>query len=153
MRSLLVTLLLLALSSHAAEGESEPRFEDLLPYYFAAARSDNTEVLREFVQAGFPLDARNPKGYTALMIATYHGNSEAANYLLAQGADACAEDNRGNTALMAAIFRGEFALARTLIQRDCDLQHRNKAGNSAAGFAQVFGRDKIARLLGPVDTN
>lgn len=93
------------------------------------------------------MDIHNPKGYTALMIATYHGNTEAVNYLLQKGANACAQDRRGNTALMAAIFRGEFALARTLLKSDCDTQQVNKAGHTAEDFARVFGRDQVVQLL------
>jgi hypothetical protein len=148
MRGILVFLLLLSLGSRAEETEdSEADLDDLTRYYFAAARTDNTEVLRKFIEAGFPLDIKDVKGYTALMVATYHGNTNAVNYLLAQGADACAKDSRGNTALMAAIFRGEFSLARRLMQQDCDLQHRNNAGHSAEEFAAVFGREELARLL------
>ncbi|WP_444895390.1 ankyrin repeat domain-containing protein [Microbulbifer sp. SSSA005] len=148
MRSFLFALLFLTLGVQAGEPEkTESDFTELSQYYFAAARIGDTEVLREFSQAGFPLDVRSPKGYTALMIATYNGNGEAVDYLLQRGADACAQDRRGNTALMAAIFRGEFALARTLLKQDCDSQQVNKAGHSAEDFAEVFGRDQIVRLL------
>ncbi|GAA5445954.1 hypothetical protein Misp06_04161 [Microbulbifer sp. NBRC 101763] len=148
MRSILSTLLLLALGVQAEEpGNAGSGFAELSRYYFAAARVGDTEVLREFSEAGFPLDVRNSKGYTALMIATYNGNAQAVNYLLRKSADACVQDRRGNTALMAAVFRGEFALARTLLKQDCDPQQANKAGHSAEDFAKVFGRDRVVQLL------
>ncbi|WP_226647082.1 ankyrin repeat domain-containing protein [Microbulbifer variabilis] len=152
MRSMLFAIVLLAqgLTLMAQAGEPEKNdsdFTELSQYFFAAARVGDTEVSREFSQAGFPLDIRNPKGYTALMIATYHGNTEGVNYLLQKGANACAQDRRGNTALMAAIFRGEFALARTLLKSDCDTQQVNKAGHTAEDFARVFGRDQVVQLL------
>ncbi|WP_444908555.1 ankyrin repeat domain-containing protein [Microbulbifer sp. TRSA005] len=152
MRSILFAIVFLAqgltLMAQAVEPEkNDSDFTELSQYFFAAARIGDTEVLREFSQAGFPLNTRNSKGYTALMIATYNGRREAVDYLLQRGADACAQDCRGNTALMAAIFRGEFALARTLLKQDCDSQQVNRAGHSAEDFAEVFGRDQMVQLL------
>ncbi|WP_444929407.1 ankyrin repeat domain-containing protein [Microbulbifer sp. SSSA002] len=148
MRAFLFALVFLALGVQAGEVEkTQSDFTELSQYYFAAARVGDVEVLREFSEAGFPLNIRNPKGYTALMIATYNGNGQAVDYLLQKGADPCAQDRRGNTALMAAIFRGEFALARTLLNQDCDAQQVNKAGHSAEDFAEVFGRDQVVQLL------
>jgi len=121
--------------------------QELKNYFFAAARVNDVSVLEEFIRAGFPVDVSNGKGYTALMIATYHGNTEVFDYLVSQDANTCAADNKGNTALMAAIFRGEFLLAKKLISFECDPEHKNKAGNRASEFAEVFGREQILGLL------
>jgi len=148
MKYVFLTMLLVVSGASAHEpAGSDSGFSELSLYYFAAARVGDTEVLREFSQAGFPLDLKSSKGYTALMIATYNGKGAAVDYLLQRGADACIEDRRGNTALMAAIFRGEFAIARTLMKQDCDTAQTNKAGHSAADFARVFGRERMAQLL------
>ncbi|MDP5208845.1 ankyrin repeat domain-containing protein [Microbulbifer sp. 2205BS26-8] len=148
MRYVFLTALFVAVGAFAQEpADKDAGFAELSRYYFAAARIGDTEVLREFSQAGFPLDLKNPKGYTALMIATYNGNEPAVDYLLERGADACVEDRRGNTALMAAIFRGEFSIARTLLKQDCDAARTNKAGHSAEDFARVFGRERVVQLL------
>ncbi|BBM00953.1 ankyrin repeat domain-containing protein [Microbulbifer sp. GL-2] len=149
MRYVFLTILFVVSGASAQEpaAVSDSAFAELSQYYFAAARVGDAEVLREFSQAGFPLDLKNSKGYTALMIATYNGNGAAVDYLLQRGADACLEDRRGNTALMAAIFRGEFAIARTLLEQDCDTAQTNKAGHSAADFAKVFGRERVVQLL------
>lgn len=148
MRYVFLTILFVVSGASAQEpAGSDSAFAELSQYYFAAARVGDAEVLREFSQAGFPLDLKNSKGYTALMIATYNGNGAVVDYLLQRGADACMEDRRGNTALMAAIFRGEFAIARTLLKQDCDTAQTNKAGHSAEDFARVFGRERVAQLL------
>ena len=81
-------------------------YQELVPYFYAAARTGDKEVIIQFIDAGFPINAKNTKGYTALMIATYNGHSNVVNQQLAQGSDVCEQDKRGNTALMAAIFRG-----------------------------------------------
>ncbi|CAM3762440.1 MULTISPECIES: ankyrin repeat domain-containing protein [Pseudoalteromonas] len=127
--------------------DTQSQYDNLLAYYFAAARTGDEQVIKQFVTAGIPIDSYNNKGYTALMIATYHGHKSTVDSLLNLGANACLEDNRGNTALMAAIFRGEFSIAKTLVSLDCDTEHANKAGQTAEQFAQTFGQDKVLELL------
>lgn len=150
--TLFFTLLLLSLFKPAfatpeTHKEQQALAKQLTQYFHAAARTNNIEVLQEFIKAGFPINQINHKGYNALMIATYHGNQQAFNYLLKQGANACAKDNKGNTALMAAIFRGEFQLAKKLIATECDVKATNKAGNSAFNFAQTFGQTQLLEYL------
>ena len=49
------------------------------------------------------IDARDPSGRTALMLATLHGQIQAVEMLLAHGADPNAADGRGTSPLQAAI--------------------------------------------------
>lgn len=156
MRKLFIILItVLSFNSVAVESaqtDTQSQYDNLLAYYFAAARTGDEQVIEQFVTAGIPIDSYNNKGYTALMIATYHGHKNTVNSLLNLGANACLEDNRGNTALMAAIFRGEFSIAKTLVSLDCDTNHANKAGQTAEQFAQTFGQDKVLALLNKYNT-
>jgi len=151
MRKLLI--MVIAIFSLQAQADQSPntdaqsQYDNLLGYYFAAARTGDEQVIEQFVTAGIPIDSYNNKGYTALMIATYHGHKNTVDSLLNLGANACLEDNRGNTSLMAAIFRGEFSIANTLVSLDCDTEHTNKAGQTAEQFAQTFGQEKVLELL------
>ena len=163
MRKLIfITVILLGISTHLQaqnaptstaqnQDSAQTQYNSLFAYYFAAARTNDTQVIEQFVDAGIPIDSYNNKGYTALMIATYHGNKNTVNTLLQLGANACLEDNRGNTALMAAIFRGEFSIAKTLVSLDCDNAHQNKAGQTAEQFAHTFGQQKVLDLLAQVN--
>ncbi|MCW7552819.1 ankyrin repeat domain-containing protein [Endozoicomonas gorgoniicola] len=141
----LVSILFVSLSTWGSNSQKEAN--ELLDYFFAAARTNNTEVLSTFAEAGFPVDASNQKGYTALMVATYNGQRNAFDYLLKIGANPCLQDNKGNTALMAAIFRGELSMTYRLMQEGCDTAQTNKAGNDAKAFAEVFGRNQILQKL------
>ncbi|WP_394189045.1 ankyrin repeat domain-containing protein [Pseudoalteromonas atlantica] len=151
MRKLFIILaIVLSFNSEAVEparADAQSQYDNLLAYYFAAARTGDEQVIEQFVTAGIPIDSFNNKGYSALMIATYHGHKNTVDSLLNLGANACLEDNRGNTALMAAIFRGEFSIAKTLVSLDCDTDHANKAGQTAEQFAQTFGQEKVLELL------
>jgi ankyrin repeat protein len=148
--SLLISMLfILSPIVYSAElaATSSKDYKILSPYYYAAARTGDIEVVSKFLAAGFPVNVKDEKGYTALMIATYHGRTEMVNQLLSVGANVCAQDNRGNTALMAAIFRGEFRIAKRLLSFDCDAAQLNNAGQSARDFSVVFGREEIEALL------
>ncbi|MDZ7869161.1 MAG: ankyrin repeat domain-containing protein [Rheinheimera sp.] len=123
---------------------------DLSRYFFAAARSGETAVLQEFLQAGFPVDLPNEGSYTALMIAAYQGQTTAVDLLLKAGADACIRDKRGHTALMGAMIKAEWDIARKLYAIDCDKKNTAKATDAitdksqmtAAQFAEKFGQSK-----------
>lgn len=121
--------------------------EDLMPYYFAAARTGDRELMSAFIGAKLPLNSTNPKGYTALMISTYNGRYEVTKQLLQAGANACIEDKRGNTALMAAIFKAELRIAKMLMASDCDDNHQNIAGQTALMYTTLFGREQLKSLL------
>lgn len=116
-------------------------------YYFDAARRGDVEMLNTFIEAGYSLDTQDEKGYTALILAAYHGQGPAVERLLAAGANACAQDKRGNTALMGAIFKGEVQIARRLLAADCSPDQRNGAGQTAAMYAGLFKRAELLDAL------
>jgi ankyrin repeat protein len=142
---------LLALLSTSASSttrdDSTALSAQLQDYYFDAARRGDVPMLDTFIEAGYPLDTRDSKGYTALILAAYHGQTATVERLLAAGADACAQDQRGNTALMGAIFKGEVQITRTLLSANCNPDERNSAGQTAAMYAGLFKRDKLLDAL------
>lgn len=136
------------LKPHQAAADSSPDVKERVrQYFFDAARSGNLPMLREFVAATYDLDTADEKGYTALILAAYHGQEPAVDLLLGAGANACAEDHHGNTALMGAIFKGEITIARKLLNAKCTPDHRNAAGQTAAMYAALFGRLEILDVL------
>ena len=134
-----ISLALLLVSGICAAAEPDVRVQ-LQDYYFDAARRGDVAMLDTFIESGYSLDTQDSKGYSALILATYHGQSEAVEHLLAAGANACVQDKRGNTALMGAIFKGELKIARRLLATDCNPDQRNGAGQTAAMYAGLFKR-------------
>ncbi len=55
----------------------------LQDYYFDAARRGDVEMLNTFIEAGYSLSTVDDKGYTALILAAYHGQGPAVEQLLA----------------------------------------------------------------------
>lgn len=130
----------------SALGAAEVRAR-LAEYYFDAARSGDQRMLSEFILADYDLESRTDKGYTALILAAYHGHIDTVELLMKAGADPCAQDNRGNTALMGALFKGEISIARRLIGAACKPDQRNNAGQTAAMYAALFGRTELLAEL------
>ncbi|WP_042860795.1 ankyrin repeat domain-containing protein [Dickeya sp. NCPPB 3274] len=116
-------------------------------YLWDAARTGNDAVIREFISAGYNLNTRDEKGYTAVILAAYHGHYDTVSLLLDHGADPCQQDNRGNTALMGAAFKGELKIARLLLAAKCNPDTRNNAGQTAAMYASLFQRAEILKAL------
>ncbi|MFA0924352.1 ankyrin repeat domain-containing protein [Xanthomonas fragariae] len=119
----------------------------LRDYFFDAAREGRQDMLAEFIRSHYDLNTRDEKGYTALILAAYHGQRPAVEQLLNAGADPCAQDKRGNTALMGAIFKGELGIAKRLMQADCAPDQRNNAGQTAAMYAALFQRTDVLKEL------
>jgi ankyrin repeat protein len=145
---LVLALLGAPLVGAAPAAEPTPQLrQQLQDYYFGAVRRGDTAMLKEFIGIGYDLNTRDAKGYTALILAAYHGQSDAVELLLASGANACAEDQRGNTALMGAIFKGELRIARRLMAAGCQPDKPNNAGQTATMYAALFQRTEILQAL------
>ena len=117
------------------------------PTLNAAARANDPVLLDVLLQDGADIEERDPRGYSALMLATYSGSWEAFELLLAHGADPNGSDFGGNTVLMAAAFKGHAAMIRRLLACGADLTATNAAGLTARAFAEQFGRFEVLGLL------
>jgi len=124
---------------------SPERLQELL---FDAARLGRADMIPVLVSVGIDLEARDPKGYTALILASYHGSLETTEALLAAGVQVDAPDlGRGNTALMGVAFKGYGAINRRLLASGADASRRNRAGQTALMMAAMFGHAEIVEDL------
>lgn len=88
------------------------------------------------------------RGFTPLVLATYHNQQSITKLLLDHGAQVDAQDANGNTALMGIAFKGFTDLANLFIDEyNADLNVRNNSGATALSFAAMFGQEEMARLL------
>jgi len=129
---------MLAFTARAESADPVALKAQLQDYYFDAARRGDLDMLNTFIESGYSLNTQDDKGYTALILAAYHGQAPFVERLLDAGADACVQDKRGNTALMGAIFKGELKIAQRLLATDC-----NGAGQTAAMYAGLFKRIEL----------
>lgn len=135
----------------AAEPELRPlppprRLQELL---FDAARLGRIDVLPALLIAGTDPEARDPTGYTPLILATYNGRAATTEHLLRHGVDVDAPDGRrGNTALMGVCFKGYLPFVDRLLLAGADPNRTNDAGQTALMMAAMFGHvDIVDRLL------
>ena len=68
-----------------------------------ASLRGQTEVVKMLLEKGADVNAKNTKGWTALMIASLRGQTEVVKNLLEKGADVNAKDEDGKSALKHAI--------------------------------------------------
>lgn len=124
---------------------SPGRLQELL---FDAARLGRVDVIPALLQAGADIDARDAKGHTPLILASYHGQAAATRLLLRSGAQVdLADASRGNTALMGVAFKGHADIVRDLLNGGADPETRNHAGQTALMMAALFDRTAIVDEL------
>jgi hypothetical protein len=111
-----------------------------------AARAGDVERLRQVVSP-LSINRIDAKGYSALMLAAYHGHTDAVRFLLEAGADPNTRDQSGNTVLMGAAFKGHLEIVELLVRADAAIDARNPKGQTALNFAQMFGRSAVAIYL------
>jgi uncharacterized protein len=118
-----------------------------LPSLWVAAKANDAVELARLLDAGFPINERDHRGYAPLMLAAYAGHVEALELLLARGADPNTMDLFGNTVLMGAAFQGFASIVQRLLAAGADPTTTNHAGLDARGFALHFGRTDAFALL------
>lgn len=119
----------------------------MVELFFSAAKVGNIEVLQEFLKHGFPVDIQDHSGYSALMMASYYGQTDAVKTLLQHNANRCLRDKRGHTALMGAIVKAEWSIAKQLRQVDCDLNAEKTGQLTAEQFAIQFGQQQRLKQI------
>jgi hypothetical protein len=115
-----------------------------------ASRMGYTELVREFLQAGFDVNAR-AHGYTPLMFAG--GEVEAIRLLIEAGADVNARDEQyGRTPLMCHVVcmypaRIQEKVVRVLLESGADPNIRANDGTTALDWALNNRPKKVVELL------
>ena len=95
-------------------------YQELVNYFFAAARVGDVEVLDTFLSAGFPINQRNKQSYTALMVASYSGQIETTQLLLDNGADVN-QTYEGASTLYYVIFHRSEKIFKYLIKKGAEI--------------------------------
>ena len=132
----------------ADEDRPLPSAERIQELLFDAATIGRDDVIPALLQAGADPATQDPRGYTALILASYNGRAAATRILLDHGAAVDAPDRaRGNTALHGVAFKGYDEIAEMLIAAGANVDARNAAGQTALMMAALFGRAAIFEML------
>ena len=119
----------------------------------AAYRGD-IEAMRQFLDDGFPVNAGNEVGYTALMGAARGASLDVIRFLLSRGARAVLADKRGYTALHWAVAQpvrdssSQVSCLCALLDAGAAPNAQNEEGITPLMNAAWFGcRDSVRELL------
>lgn len=139
-------LCLAALLAVPAAGAQPASSREALPLHAAAAR-DDVAALRALLAAGAPLDARDPAGRTALLVATHENKVAAARVLIDAGADVNAKDAISDSPYLYAGARGHLQILRMTLAHGADLASTNRFGGTALIPAAERGHVETVRTL------
>jgi ankyrin repeat protein len=91
-----------------------------------AIRLRQTARALELIAAGYPIQAHNPEGVTALHWAAEKGLVSIVEALIAAGVDVNAADVCGHTALSRAVCGGHWGVITKLLAHGADIHLREK---------------------------
>lgn len=115
---------------------------------FHLIRNSDPESLRSLIVANPGVKAaRDQRGSTPLVLATYLGNLPATRILVEAGMDVNAVDAMGNTPLMGVCFKGYVEIAGYLIEQGADVNTRAGNGATPLHFAAMFNQSAMVDLL------
>ena len=127
----------------ASNSSSKPFPGELLE----AARTGNTEAVRDLLKRGARADEVDSGSTTALILAAQTGHTEVARLLLDNGADIDAYNVYGNNALILAAGYGYKEIVRLLIERGAILDHKDRLDRTALIYAAERNHIEIVQML------
>ena len=110
------------------------------------ARSGDAIGLGALLKGGLAVDARDAKGNTLLMLASYHGKAETVAMLLNARATVDLRNDKGQTPLGGVAFKGYVEIATLLLDAGAD-PVADQGGSTPADFATLAGKTEILALL------
>jgi ankyrin repeat protein len=111
-----------------------------------AAFAGDLDRVRALIKAGADVNAKDPRGYTPLLLASHMGHSGVVQALVDAGADANWEGSGGWTALMQASYFDRIETARILIPVS-NVNFRNKERITALMLARWNCHTEIVDAL------
>jgi len=115
---------------------------------FDAARSGDSALLTQAIDAGLPPNLTNDQGNTLLMLAAYSGHADLTRALLSKGADANRVNDNGQSPLAGAVFKGEDEVVRVLIAGGANPRLGTP---TAIQTARIFKKTDILDILGATE--
>lgn len=113
----------------------------------ASVERGDINTLGLLLTAGASPNAKDAKGWSALMLASMRGQTAAVRALVASGADVNEKNDVGGTALMMAAIRGDQEVIQTLLANNASVNARNREGWTPLMYATWNGHTTAVRTL------
>jgi uncharacterized protein len=111
---------------------------------FDLAREGRVGPLGEMIDAGVPIDTRNARSDTLLIVSAYARQVEVVRELVKRGAALDIENTMGQTAVSCAVFRGDAEILRVLLDAGAN---PDVGFRTAAQIAEQFGQAEMSAIL------
>jgi type II secretory pathway predicted ATPase ExeA len=111
------------------------------------AEYGDLKAVQSLLLGGASPEARDPAGFTPLMLAVIHGHPAIVDSLIAGGGRVNVQNRAGLTPLMLAAINNHSGVLRTLIDHGADLNARTRAGWTALTYGAWRGHAHIVRAL------
>lgn len=116
---------------------------------FAAAATGDIDAMDAALEARADVNGHAYDGWTPLHLAAFFGHREAAERLLARGADltAVSRNSLANTPLHAAVAGGHSEVSLLLIERGAGVNSRDAGGHTPLHIAAEGGYVPVVKAL------
>ncbi len=125
----------------------ENRYAELQLLALEMARTGDTVELEKMIIAGLPINLRDGKGNSLLMLAAYNDQPDTVAILLKHGAETEHRNDHGQTPLGGAAFKGNLPLITLLLNAGADINADNGGGKTPLMFAAMFGHRRVVEYL------
>lgn len=131
-------------AEHGADTEAQDN--DGMTALMHAAKNGLIKECEFLIHCGAKVDAKNPKGKTALMLAA-HQHPNVCQLLLKHGANVNETDADGNTALLHT-YGSNIESCKVLIGAGANIEHRRPLAQSTLlGHTALFNNKDTAQML------
>jgi hypothetical protein len=127
--------------------EELARYREFQHLSVERALRGETDALADMMRQGLPVNLRDRRGNSLLLLSSYHGHLETAPMLFKSGADVDLRNAKGQTPLVGVAFNGHLKLVELLLWHGADIHSDNGGGITPIMFASMFGRLEMVALL------
>jgi len=114
---------------------------------FNAVQKGDIKAVKQYLDAGGDVNAKNSVGFTPLHYAAHEGHMEIAELLITNSADVNEKVSGGRTPLHRAASLGHKEIAELLIANGADVNAKEGNGRTPLNEAARWGHNEVADLL------